>query len=267
MVKRILGKNETAGPIPAPGSLSSFCSTSFKNTCYSLILRLRFVMLFHTMEIKYIGHSSFFIKSKEARVVTDPYDPGMVGLKFPKTEADIVTISHQHPDHNYIAGISGTPLVIDWPGEFEKNGVRIFGYRSFHDKNKGQERGENTLYKIETEDLSILHCGDLGHLIDDSFIEEIGEVDILMVPVGGLFTIDATEAVELVKRVEPKLVIPMHYNSPKLKQEQFEKLTGVEDFLKKIGASGEEPPTQKLTVKSDDLKEVEMKVVVMDISS
>lgn len=216
------------------------------------------------MDIKYFGHSSFFIRTKNAKIVTDPFDPKMVGLKFSKTEADIVTLSHQHSDHNYLQGISGNPLIIDMPGEFEKNGARIFGYKSFHDKKKGDERGENILYKIE-EEISVLHCGDLGVVLDDSFIDQMGEIDVLMVPVGGFYTIDSTEAVELVKKVEPSIVIPMHYGNPKMNPSLKEKLSPIGDFLKKIGAENV-VPVPKLTVKKEGLEE-EMKVVVMEITS
>src|SRR6476469_4622663 len=113
------------------------------------------------MDIKYMGHASFFLKTKNSRVVMDPFDP-KIGLKFPKTEADIVTISHHHSDHDFLGQVSGEPLVIDWPGEFEKQEVRISGFSSFHDKQKGAERGPDTLYKVEADGISVLHCGDLG---------------------------------------------------------------------------------------------------------
>ena len=164
------------------------------------------------MDIKYLGHASFFIKSKDARVVTDPFESS-IGIKFSKTEADIVTVSHHHGDHDNVAAITGNPLILDWPGEFEKNGVRMFAYKSYHDKQKGAERGENILFKFEIEGMSILHCGDLGFVPDNNFLEEIGEVNILMVPVGGFYTIDPEEAIALIKKIEPNMVIPMHYNS------------------------------------------------------
>jgi L-ascorbate metabolism protein UlaG (beta-lactamase superfamily) len=215
------------------------------------------------MDIKYIGHASFFLKTKNSRVVTDPFDP-KIGLKFPKIEADTVTISHGHADHNFMGQISGDPLVLDWPGEFEKQEVRITGFSSFHDKQKGAERGLNILYKIEADGISVLHCGDLGIVPDDTFLEQIGEIDVLLVPVGGVYTITAEDAVNLVKNIEPSLVIPMHYNRPELNQETFGKLAPVEDFLKKIGAEGAER-TNKLSLKESDFGEGEMKVVVMEI--
>ncbi len=218
------------------------------------------------MQIKYIGHASFFIKTKTARVVTDPFDPKMVGLKFPKTEADIVTISHQHQDHNFLGQISGEPLVVDWPGEFEKSGVRVFGYKTYHDKEQGVKRGENILYKIEAEDISLLHCGDLGMVLSEETVDEIGEVDIIFIPVGGFYTIDASDAQEVVKRVEPSIVIPMHYGSPQLNQETFKELSPISEFLEKYGVS-ESQTVDQLVVKKEDLVAEEMKVTPLKISS
>ncbi|OGK18923.1 hypothetical protein A3G67_01435 [Candidatus Roizmanbacteria bacterium RIFCSPLOWO2_12_FULL_40_12] len=215
------------------------------------------------MQIKYLGHASFFIKTKDARVVTDPYDPS-IGMKFPKTEGDIVTVSHSHPDHSKANQVQGDPLLIDWPGEYEKNGVRVFGYKSYHDKKKGEERGENILFKIESEGISVLHCGDMGVLPDDKLKDEIGEVDILLVPVGGFYTIDAGEAIELIKQIEPAIVIPMHYNHPKLDQKVFKNLTTLDEFVKKFDGPKAEPADQ-LTVKKEDLAE-EPHLVVLNIS-
>jgi len=219
------------------------------------------------MEIKYLGHSSFLIKTKIAKVVTDPYDSELVGLKFPKTEADIVTVSHSHKDHNQVKNVSGInetdPLIIDMAGEFEKKGVRIFGFQSYHDKTKGLDRGENILYKFESEGLSVLHCGDLGVIPEESFLELIGEVDILMVPTGGFYTIDSDEAFQLVKKIEPAVVIPMHYNNPKLNQKNFSQLTGVNEFTKKFGLDNPSP-ISKLIYKKEEIEQ-EMKVVVLEI--
>ncbi|MEK7633826.1 MAG: MBL fold metallo-hydrolase [Patescibacteria group bacterium] len=215
------------------------------------------------MEIKYLGHSSFLIKTKTAKIVTDPYDQEMVGIKFPKTEADIVTVSHHHLDHDRANLVMGAPLIIDMPGEFEKMSVRIFGFQSFHDKTGGSERGENILYKFESEGISVLHCGDLGVIPEESFLELIGEVDILMVPVGGFYTIDSEEAVQLVKKVEPSVVIPMHYNHPKLNQKNFSQLAAVNEFTKKFGIENL-TPIPKLVYKKEEIEQ-EMKVVVLEI--
>ncbi len=213
------------------------------------------------MQIKYLGHASFLIKTKEARIVTDPFDPAAVGIKWPKTEADIVTISHSHKDHSRADVVQGEPLVVDWPGEYEKNNVRIFGFKSYHDKEQGAKRGENILFKIEAEDISILHCGDMGVVPDQELLDEVGRVDILLVPAGGFYTIDANEAEEVVKKIEPSIVIPMHYNTPDKDQKVFGQLAGVDVFLAKFGIEKAEPADQ-LTVKKEDLEE-EMKIVVM----
>jgi len=215
------------------------------------------------MEIKYFGHSSFLIKTKKTRVITDPFDPQIVGLKFPKVEADIVTISHQHQDHNRSDLVLGSPTVFDWPGEFEKMSVRIFGFNSYHDKEKGAKRGENIIFKIEAEGITVVHCGDLGLVPDNNFLEKIGNVDILLVPVGGFYTIDASEAYDLVKKIEPVIVIPMHYNNSKLNQKFFSNLTLVEEFTKKFGI--EKPEViPKFVYKKEEEKE-EMRVVVLEI--
>lgn len=216
------------------------------------------------MEIKYIGHSSFFIKTKTAKIVTDPFNPQMTGLKLPKLEADIITVSHPHPDHNFVQGVKEGALVIDWPGEFEKNEVRMYGYQSFHDKQQGAERGANTMFKFESENLSILHCGDLGHILDKEMVEEIGSVDILLIPVGGFFTINAEEAVKVINEIEPSIVIPMHYNSPEMNQEQFGNLAMLDSFLKEIGAT-DVTPIEKLTIKKEDINVEDMKVVTLSI--
>lgn len=184
------------------------------------------------MEIKYLAHSSFLIKTKDAKVVMDPFDPKFVGLRFSKQEADVVTISHAHKDHSHTELIEGTPLILTWPGQFEKKGVRIWGYSSFHDKVEGKERGGNVLYKIESEGVSILHCGDLGVIPTDAQIDEIGDVNILLIPVGGKYALTADEAIQLIKKVEPAIVIPMHYGRPDL---AIEGLAPLDDFLKKMG--------------------------------
>ncbi|MFZ1549263.1 MAG: MBL fold metallo-hydrolase, partial [Microgenomates group bacterium] len=206
------------------------------------------------MQLKYLGHSSFLIKSKDAKVVTDPFDPKAVGLKFPKQEADIVTLSHGHADHNHIAGVSAEALVVDWPGEYEKMGVRITGYATFHDQEKGAQRGENTMYKIEADEVSILHCGDLGHALTDELVDEIGDVDILLIPVGGFYTIDSAEALKVIQKIEPSIVIPMHFNREGLDQKAYGQLTGLDEFIKVYGSAPAET-LDVLTIKKDDVPE------------
>ena len=217
------------------------------------------------MEIKYLGHSSFQIKTKNASIVTDPFDPTAVGLKYPKVDADIVTLSHHHPDHDKAELVGGNKQVIDWPGEYEKNAVRMFGFGSFHDKQNGAERGENVLFKFEVEGISILHCGDQGFVPPDSFIDDIGEVDIMMVPVGGFYTIDSTEAMQFIKKVDPSIVIPMHYNHAALDQKTFGSLEPIDTFLTKMSVTSQEP-LEKLIIKQEDLQAEDLKVIVMSIT-
>lgn len=216
------------------------------------------------MEIKYLGHSSFQLKNKLATVITDPYESKMVGLRFPKQDADVVTISHAHADHNQADQVTNNPLVINIPGEYEKNGVRITGFKSYHDKKEGAEKGVNILFKIEMDGVNILHCGDLAHKLSDELLEEIDNIDVLMLPVGGGFSLNPQEAADLVKDVEPSFVIPMHYDHIAINKEVFASLSPVSEFLHKMGL-GEVEPMKKLTLKKEDVEAEGTKVVVMEI--
>lgn len=212
------------------------------------------------MEITYLGHSSFKIRGKLATIVTDPYDNDFTGLKFPKhVSADIVSISHDHKDHNEKSQIEGEFITVVGPGEYEIKGVGIIGLAVFHDSKNGQERGRNTIYRFDIDGLTIVHLGDLGHILDAEEIEHLDGVDILMVPVGGTATIDTHQAAEIIKEIEPSIVIPMHYGRPDLK---FKDLRPVEDFLKEIGKEGV-APQPKLVITKDKLPE-ELQVVVLE---
>lgn len=207
------------------------------------------------MDISYIGHSSFKIRTKSATVITDPFDPAVAGIKFPPQEADIVTISHDHADHNYLEKISGYKKVVAGPGEYEIMGISIIGISTFHDDKEGSERGKNTIYVYEAEGLRIVHLGDLGHALSESQIEALGEVDILMIPVGGVYTIGPKEASDLVSAVEPYFVIPMHFGGDKLQP--------LEAFLKEVGQEGEK--MSKFSIKKMDIEENQnTKVVVLE---
>ena len=141
------------------------------------------------MDITYLGHSAFKIKGKHIVIITDPYSEKMVGLKFPRhLTGDIVTVSHDHDDHNFIANVEGKPFVVNGPGEYEIKDTAIMGLSTFHDGQKGSTRGKNTMYRIELDGLVILHGGDLGHTLSDHDLDELGNVDILLVPVGGTYT-------------------------------------------------------------------------------
>ncbi|MEI6327454.1 MAG: MBL fold metallo-hydrolase [Candidatus Roizmanbacteria bacterium] len=217
------------------------------------------------MEIKYIAHSSFQIKTKTATIVTDPYSPD-IGIKFPKSQADIVTLSHAHPDHNNLKGIEGSPIVLDWPGEYEIKSTFISGISAFHDDKKGAERGPVVMFKIHAEGLTVLHAGDLGHKLDDAALEAIGNVDVLMIPVGGTYTIDANTAAQVVKQIDPSIVIPMHYGHAALNQKTFAALQPLSDFLQMMGHP-EITPVPRLTVKHEDIAAIaSTKVVALDLS-
>lgn len=214
------------------------------------------------MEIIYLGHSCFKLKGKQASIVTDPFDPEMVGIKFPKVEARIVTISHSHPDHNYKQGILGNPVYIEGPGEYEIADVFIHGVMTYHDGKNGEERGKNTIYNINLDNIHIAHLGDLGHLLTDSQLDELGDVDILLVPIGGVYTINVEKASEQVAKIEPKLVIPMHYYSDKLNPETFSGLGKLDEFFKEMGR--EKTIVPKLSVTKDKLPQ-ELQVVALEL--
>ena len=198
------------------------------------------------MDITYLGHSSFKIKGKTATVVTDPFDE-YVGFKFPKTRADIVTISHDHKDHNKADLVSGVKKVVDGPGEYEISQVSIIGVSVFHDEKKGSLRGKNTIYIFEIDGIRLVHLGDIGHPLTEKKLELLGNVDVLMIPIGGEYTIDSQKAAEMVRNIEPKVIIPMHYFIRGMNKDVFGKLTGVDTFLSEVGLPNEK--IEKLTIK------------------
>ena len=182
------------------------------------------------MEISWLGHSCFKIKGRQATVITDPYPPDL-GYSLGKPTAHIVTVSHRHPGHSYVQGIGGEPRLVTGPGEYEISGVLITGIATFHDRERGQKRGKNTVYLMEVDEVSVCHLGDLGHVLTAEQVEEIDDVDVLLLPVGGVSTINAPMAAEIVRQIEPKAVVPMHYKTEALSWE----LEPVDRFLKEIG--------------------------------
>ena len=214
------------------------------------------------MQIIWKGHSCFQIQAKNQAVtiVTDPYDES-IGLKLSKMEADILLVSHSHPDHNNVKAVSGGPFLISGPGEYDVKDVYIQGIPSYHDEKAGEERGNNTIYTIEVEGMRLCHLGDLGQKeLTPEQVEKIGTVDILMIPVGGVYTISAKEAVKVMSQIEPCLTIPMHYMIPKLKI----KLDGVDKFLKAMGVKKLEP-LPKLVIKKKDIIPEEAKIVQLKL--
>jgi L-ascorbate metabolism protein UlaG (beta-lactamase superfamily) len=214
------------------------------------------------MEISFLGHASFRIKSKENTVVTDPFDPEMVGFKFSQVSANIVTVSHEHSDHNRVDLVSGVEKVIRGPGEYEIAGVSIIGSGSFHDESKGSERGPNIIYVIEIEGMRVVHLGDLGHQLSEKLIGEIGEVDVLMIPVGGVYTIGPKQAVEVVNALSPKIILPMHYQTSDLNSASFTKLCSVDEFLSLLSIKVEK--RQKLTLRKETIPVDEQLVILLE---
>lgn len=211
--------------------------------------------------ITYLGHSAFKIRGKKASVLTDPYDEAVFGRVMAKVSADIVTISHSHHDHSDISRVVGNPFVVDQSGEYEIKGIFILGVPSFHDTEEGAKRGKNNIYVIEIDGVKICHLGDLGHKLTDKQQEEINGVDIIMVPVGEVYTLDVSKAVEVVNQVEPKVIMPMHYQLPDSKI----KLQSLDKFLNEIG----EKEVQKVNIFKIEKDRVgeERKVVVLNARS
>ena len=212
------------------------------------------------MTIIWYGHSCFKITNQGGHlaIITDPFDKS-IGLTPPRANADIVTVSHDHYDHNNVKTVSGNPFVINSPGEYEVKGIRIIGCSSFHDTKQGQERGSNIIYMMEIDRIRICHLGDFGQerLLDDQ-LEAIGQVDILMVPIGNTYTIGARQAAKVAEHLEPNLILPMHYKLPDLKID----LASLGGFLKEMGLS-QKPAIEKLTLKKKDLVGEGMKVIVL----
>ena len=212
------------------------------------------------MEITWLGYSCFRLKGKNTTVITDPCPPSL-GYTLDQQTARIVTVSHNHPDHSYTAIVSGEPRVISRPGEYEIGGVLIIGVPAFHDDEKGLVQGKNNVYAIEVDDVNICHLGDLGHPLSAKQIEDLGTIDIMIVPVGGGTTISAAQAAAIVRSVEPKIVIPMHYKTPALKKE----LDGLDKFIKEMGLTTV-VPQPKLVINKSTLP-LTTQVVVLNCAS
>lgn len=210
------------------------------------------------MIISWYGQSCFKIETRGATIAIDPFEK-TIGLTPSRFRADIVLISHSHPDHSNRDTLQGEPFVIDAPGEYEVKGVEVRGIRTFHDASGGSDRGVNTSYLIEAEDMKICHLGDFGEKeLREETLEDIGDVDILMVPVGGTYTVDGKAAAHIVSQIEPRVALPMHYKIPGL---SFS-LSGPEAFLREMGIK-EPEPAEKFVFKKKDLPEEETKVLVM----
>lgn len=163
------------------------------------------------MKINYIGHSCFlFRESGGTTLLTDPY--GDVGLSLPRLKSDIVTVSHSHYDHCNVKAVEGDPVILSRAGKFSVRGVEIEARESFHDDANGAKRGKNLIFSFTMDGVRVCHLGDLGQKMDDSILDKIGRPDILLIPVGGNYTIDGGEAARYVRAIAPAVVIPMHYH-------------------------------------------------------
>jgi len=212
------------------------------------------------MYIHWLGHSCFKIQDKTGSdaitIITDPYGKS-TGLKPPRVEADIVTISHDHDDHNNLDSVKGNPFVVRIAGEYDIKGVSIDGIDSYHDELGGVERGKNIIYRIEIDSVSIVHLGDLGQDLDEKQLGRIASPDILLVPVGGKYTLNAKKAAEITSQLEPRIVIPMHYKIEGLGID----IEGVEKFIKEAGLKPRYEEKLKATRK--DLPQDETELVIL----
>jgi len=210
------------------------------------------------VKIRWFGHACFLLESQiGTKIVTDPFD-GSVGYKIPKVEADVVTVSHDHYDHNYVEAVQGDPTIIKAPGEYNTCGVSIKGISTYHDEAKGAKRGPNIVFVFEIDGIKVCHLGDLGHLLTKLQEEEIGEVDVLLLPVGGTFTLDFEGAAAVMEQLNPKIVVPMHFKTPAVSMP----IDPVEKFLEKVGG-GEFLESNTLEITAEDLKQEGRRIVVL----
>jgi L-ascorbate metabolism protein UlaG (beta-lactamase superfamily) len=209
------------------------------------------------MKVKWLGHACFLLTSESGlRIITDPYVPGMYGLDYapPSETADIVTVSHDHADHNNVAAVKGDPQVVKGSGIRDSKGIQFKGVATAHDPSGGKERGPNTVFIFALDGVTVCHVGDLGHDLNDQTVAEIGAVDILLIPVGGNFTVDAIIANEVCERLKPKVCIPMHFKNSRCPDFP---VAGVDDFVgkrqqvRRLDASEVEISQDKLPVTTE----------------
>ena len=214
------------------------------------------------MKIRYLGHSCFLLtESTGTRILTDPY--GDVGFKMPRVEADVVSVSHGHYDHNNVKAVGGNPVVLDKEGQYEVGGVEIIAVKSYHDNANGAERGENLIFKFRLDGIEVCHLGDLGEECSSSLIEMLLPVHVLLIPVGGKYTIDSEQAKEYVDRIMPSIVIPMHYKSKGLSLD----IDKPDAFLSQFEEEDvEELEESEIELTRDDIDEETTKIILMERS-
>ncbi|HEY7060431.1 MAG TPA: MBL fold metallo-hydrolase [Chloroflexota bacterium] len=209
------------------------------------------------MELTWLGHSCFRLRGRDLTVVTDPFGAGL-GLPMGKVEADVVTVSHDEPNHNAISAVGGGPRVVAGPGEYELAGVMITGVATPRPPGQSRDEPRNTAYLLELDDVTICHLGDLAAPLTSDQVAVVKDADVLLVPVGGHCTIDGAQAAEVVAQVEPKLVVPMHYQSPGVRVP----LDAVDRFCHEIGAA-ELTPQGRLNVTRGSLPD-QLTVVLLE---
>jgi len=211
------------------------------------------------MKIQWLGHSCFkLVSDKGISIVTDPFDE-TVGYPVPEVEADIVTMSHEHFDHNCHRVIKGNPELVSKVGFFYVKDIPIKGIPTFHDDVEGKKRGSNIVYCFDIDGIHVCHCGDLGHGLNDHQIKEILPVDVLLIPVGGTYTIDATAAARVATALAPRIIIPMHFKTSAI---DFP-IQGVDPFLQLMGG-GQHLHKNILMVDQKGLEGGERRVIVLD---
>lgn len=211
------------------------------------------------VQIRWLGHACFWIRSGNIRIVTDPFRSKDVGYQDPCLEAEIVTVSHDHFDHNQVGLLKGSPQVVKGVGEHLAKGIKFLGIHTYHDPVGGRQRGTNTIFRFELEGIKLAHLGDLGHVLERDQLQLMQDLDLVMIPVGGYFTIDAIQAWEVLDQLKPKIAIPMHY---KTKHTQFPIHT-LDRFLARAPSSEQ---AEMLELAKADLPK-KLKVVVLEYTS
>lgn len=234
--------------------MSSYCIQGLGKKQGIPIDSAPFVCYTRCMTITWYGQSCFRIETKEGSVLIDPFSKE-IGLRPPKIKDDLVLVTHEHSDHNNLDSVNDEAFIIRGPGEYERKGISVRGVLSYHDASQGSERGLNTIYVIKAEEMTVCHLGDLGqHELTDQQVEEIGDVDVLVIPVGGTHTIDGKQAVHVVSQIEPKIIVPMHYHVPGLSI----KLDTSDKFIKEAGLSPENVDKIKLSKKLLPVEETKL---------
>lgn len=213
------------------------------------------------MQIKYLGHSCFALTDGAGTaIVCDPYDPS-VGFRMPFIEADAITVSHHHYDHDYVCAVSGNPKIYDKSGSYRVSNVDITGLNSFHDEKNGALRGKNVIFRFRMDGTDVCHLGDLGESFSPELVKAVAHVNVLLIPVGGTYTIDASTAKQYVEAIKPNVVIPMHYRTGDCKLD----IDGVNGFLSLFDSTVKiQKSTNEINLSLDDIQGKKTKIIVMD---